>query len=171
MKDYIPLKTLDYYHPVSFKEESYDIISKGQILCPCSCKDFSIRYKGDLRKGLFGQVSLHALDENDLGISLTCNECGKSLILFDIKTDGYDAVIEENLSPVNSSHVELQTLLCPKCQKGQYFVNVKYAHYPKTETDEDGIQDYKNAFQWIWVDLECSSCSKKFKNFVDIETA
>lgn len=168
MKKYIPDRIYDFYYPISFKN-SDNIISEGKLCCPCSCTNFSVQYKGVVRKSLLGQVSLCFTYDNDICMILTCNKCGRRLTLFNNKTDGYDVIASGNSTVKSNSVDELKNFSCPRCLNSQYFVKVKYEHLPKTETDIDGISDFKNAFQWIWVDLECCSCSKKFKNFLDTE--
>lgn len=169
MKNYVPLRIFDSYTPILFKENN-SVMSKGRLCCSCSCKDFSIQYVGKLMKGIVGKISLYPSNENNLGITLSCNSCGKKLTLFDNRIDGYNAITKGASSIKRFFPEETKALSCPKCSKNQFFVEVKYEHLLKSETEQEGIQDYRNAFQWIWADLECSSCSKKLRSFLDIET-
>ncbi|MDR2956638.1 MAG: hypothetical protein LBU61_00460 [Coriobacteriales bacterium] len=169
MKDFIPHQVVDYYNPVSLIEGD-TIVSEGNLSCLCSCTSFTVQHWGETRKGILGQVELIATGENGVGMSLSCQKCGTSLTLFDSETDGYDVVVRGVTSSTKNTLKKLETLSCPKCFNKQFHVKVKYEHLPKTETDVVGLLDSKNAFQWIWVSLECNSCSKKFRNFIDHET-
>jgi len=168
VKDYVPYKVLEYYDPVTFKE-GLGVVSQGRLRCSCSSDDFAIQYIGKIRKGIIGNTYL-CEEDNAICLSLTCSSCKKSLVLFDNNIDGYDALTVDILSLTTNAYQKLLSFSCPKCGKESFQVSVEYEHLPKEETDQVGIDDYRNAFQWIRVSLVCNSCRRKFRNFVDLET-
>ena len=169
MQTYIPKKILNYYRPILYKEND-TIISSGDLCCSCSSRSFRIEIVGVIKKRLFRNISLFETSDRTIRMKLYCTECENTLELFDSRTDGYDAQSEEKALTVEHSLEDLTWVICLKCHDNQFRVRVKFEHLPKSETDQIGIIDYRNAFQWLWIDLECSSCSRKYVNFLDIET-
>jgi len=171
MKDYIPEKLKDYYVPISFKCGD-NVISEGRLQCSCSNDAFSVQYLGEIEYSLW-KPHISLTDESIIVLIISCEKCGKSICLFDSSTDGNDAVatiVEKEETPANCSTEKLNIFVCPKCKASHFELKVKYEHPPKNEVIECGIQDYQNTFGWIWVDLMCVSCKKKFKRFLDFET-
>ena len=176
--DYIPNRVHDFFVPISFEDKHDLVISSGKMRCTCSCEDFAIQYTGHLRKTLFGQIFIQATENGDLNITLTCRDCNKTLLLFDSRADGYNAIASRldgltypPFKAPEDSVFENQpnTLSCVKCKTTYYRVKVKYEHADKAETDTDYIEDYQSAFSWFVVDIECGTCAKKHRGFIDME--
>lgn len=180
MNDYIPARIYGYYYPISFKDDHYNIISTGRLVCPCSSGAFSIQYAGQLSKLMFNRVELCPTAENELVIVLICRDCGGGFLLFDNGVDGYDALVnraghsashgDDKADAPEYRHNGMHALSCEGCHSDYFKFKIKFEHPPKAEAEASGISDYKSAFTWMVIDIECDDCTKKCNGFVDLET-
>jgi len=143
-----------------------NIIVNGDLFC-CGQDYFEIIYWGKLKKNLLG---CHGLSPREDGIVLLakCIVCGNVITVFDSYTDGYDGCICNSLSPQLSG---LLNFACTKCKNCTFSLSLSLEYPPKDEMINDGIQEFDNAFSWIWISLTCHSCKHEYDNVVDMETA
>jgi len=144
--DYIPFHLVDCYKPISLKE-GHIVVSAGQIICTCGYDGFMLTYSGDLNNR-FGHCCLQPNSRGDLFIDIQCKKCGKFINLFNNHRDGYDSLVS-GAAVSDSISSEMEQLICTKCGDNANLVKIKYEHLRKTEYNDDGIPDYRNAFQWI----------------------
>jgi len=149
------------------KETNKDnIIIKGRLSC-CDNYCFSVSYFGKLKTGLLCRVAIYP-QEDVLALNAKCHVCNNEIHVFNSITDGYDGCFNTGSSLSLSGFNELY---CPKCTKTGFSIALSFEYQSKEELIEDGIQDYGNAFSWIWISPTCLSCGKIYKNIVDMETA
>jgi len=162
---YIP-KRLQQNFELSKEKHGNNIIVKGRLHC-CGQYDFTIHYFGELRQDFIGQNAIYPKNDTTFLIA-KCSICGKEIQVFNSYTDGYE-------NCVNGYHTyalpELIVFPCPKCSKDVFSIWVTFEYQSKEELEEDGVQEYENAFSWIWVSPICSSCKREMKNLIDVETS
>jgi len=124
-------------------------------------------YYGQMKRKMFYGKVIYP-QENALLVNAKCLICGKEASIFNSITDGYDGCVS---TEAFSQLSELSEFSCPKCAKAVFSIALSFEYQPEEELIEDGIQDYENAFSWIWISPTCLSCGKTYKNLVDMETA
>lgn len=104
-----------------------------------------------------------------------CKHCGKEILLFDDRYYGYDGVCAHYEQPNKHYRADgkLKTTK-PHCEGAGYKIYVTIDSTGKDDLleDSDGPiteENWKDAFEWIKIDLECSKCGKK-KNVLNLET-
>ncbi len=104
-----------------------------------------------------------------------CKHCGKEILLFDDRYYGYDGVCTHYEQPnkLYRTDGKLKTKK-PHCEGAWYKIYVTIDSTGKDDLleDSDGTiteDNWKDAFEWIKIDLECSKCGKK-KNVLNLET-
>lgn len=162
---YIP-KRLQPYFEVTSEKYGTNIIVDGILTC-CGSHEFDISFYGDLKQNWLGNKTLHAND-NGLILNAKCKKCGKDIQVFNSFIDGYDPCSEKVQS---SPKVKTNHIVCSKCSKDGFALSMTFEYQTQEELHEEGIDDYENAFSWIWVTIKCNTCGLKFKNFVDYETS
>ena len=162
---YIPQKLQEYF---ILQKETFgsNIIVRGQLSC-CGSHRFAISYFGKMETGLFCRKTIYP-QEDILALNAKCQLCRREIHVFNSITDGYDGYASID----TFSHLyELNELFCPKCTKAEFSISLSFEYQSEEELLEDGVQDYRNAFSWIWISPTCLSCGKTYKNLVDMETA
>ena len=149
------------------QEKPGDYITVKGVLSCCNQNHFSISYLGELKTTFLGHK--YIVPESGAVLWAKCKTCGKEIMVFNGKTDGYDYSVSENadLSLTLSGHAAFS---CSKCSNDFFSVCLEFQYLDKEEYIKEGIHEYENAFLWIWLTLTCSSCKKTFKNFFDMET-
>jgi len=163
---YVPKKLQENFKLI---EENHgdNILVMGAISC-CGSRDFIISYFGDLEKTLFGHKYIIG-EYNHVGLLAKCKNCGKEISLFNGFTDGYDncALGLHDVLPL----LNYNDFMCDKCKRNYFSIEICFEYQSREELEEIGIQEYENAFSWIWISVVCSSCKKKYEDLIDIETA
>ena len=166
---YIPKKLQQNFELSKEKLVVGNIIVNGSLSC-CGQSDFAIHYLGELVYSLLGRKIINVENEALVFIA-TCKICGKKIQVFNSYTDGYDGCINCENGYHEPPLPELTSFLCPKCLKNVFSIEITFEYQSKEELEEDGVQEYENAFSWIWISLTCSSCKRKLKSLIDMETA
>lgn len=150
------------------KDEKYgtNIITKGALSC-CGQYDFSVSYFGELRTDWRGNVSIFP-QYDALALTAKCKVCGKEIQVFNSFTDGYDNCV--NKTELQSMPA-MSMFPCSRCSSDYFSIEQTFEYQSREELEEEGVQEYENAFSWIWVSLTCTTCKKLFKNLVDLETS
>ncbi len=105
-----------------------------------------------------------------------CKRCGKEILLFDDRYYGYDGVCTHFETP-NKPYLENGKIKMKKshCEGAGYKIYVTISSTGKEdlidEEDSEFINEknWKDAFEWIKIDLECAKCGKK-KTALNLET-
>ncbi len=104
-----------------------------------------------------------------------CKHCGKEILLFDDRYYGYDGVCTHHDQPNTPYRTDgkIKTKK-PHCEGAGYKIYVTIDSTGKEDLfeDTDGViteENWKDAFEWIKIDLECAKCGKK-KNVLNLET-
>ena len=155
----LPKKIRPFLSAIEKNEKQDQLYVSGSLSC-CGEDSFEISVFGTVKQYLFSKMSLF---ENDNGIALMalCCQCGNTISVFDSRNDGYD----HNEVPRNESELPLQQIICRKCHRKSFRVNIRYEYSDIREIEDD------NDFSWIWISLTCSTCGAAYKNFIDCETS
>ena len=149
---YVPKKLQGNFVILQERHKWGNIIVKGELSC-CDNRSFAIKYSG--------------ADERIVFIA-TCQSCNNEIQVFNGYTDGYDNIEEEShIQPA----LKFNDFICVKCQKSSFATKIVFEYQSKEYLEEDSVNEYENAFSWIWISPVCVSCNKKYKNLVDVETA
>lgn len=111
--------------------------------------------------------------DSPLVIKLKCAVCGKEYEIFNSSKHGYDGIISnkkyEGKIPMTKKR------RCSSCNGETYQVELTISNTGKKDLMEEGgeyitEENWTTAFEWISVDLSCSTCGKKYKKWFDMET-
>lgn len=134
----------------------------GIYTCSCGGKVFHIK-----------SPDITANDYFQFSTIFICNKCGQRHLIYNSDTLGYDAMIGNAPEP-QVNQPSLFEYHCRKCTSSLFTSLITY-EYPITLTDELeelGVEsfDYWKYFTWIKINLICSNCNKKIRNFISLET-
>lgn len=146
--------------------EGDNILVNGKMKC-CEQYNFKIQYIGEIRSSLLGRKTITCHD-SELSLIAECCECRKKIEIFNNQTDGYDNCFN-GARPV--SEFSPKALECYTCSGEAFIIEITFEYQSKEDLEKDGVNDYQNAFSWIWVNLECSTCKTKYRKIIDYETA
>lgn len=132
----------------------------------------NVNYKNDIVVGDLCccnqfEFELYEFNDENIIIDAVCSKCNKKFNLYNSLTDGYNNCISKHIN----KNIKLKKIYCKKCKKSHFKVNIKLEYPPLEELLEDKIYPVDNAFSWIWITLTCCNCKKKYKNYVNEETA
>jgi hypothetical protein len=110
-------------------------------------------------------------------ITAKCKNCGKEILLFDSRYYGYDGVCSHFENPNKEYGTDGKAKIKKEhCADAGYKVYVTFSNTGKEDLFENDMGDgtiteenWKDAFDWIIVHLECSKCGRKVK-VLDLET-
>lgn len=124
-------------------EEHDDVAMSGHLICDCGCKSFEIFHTGKKTRGIFSAYLVKK--DKQIVIKTVCNQCGKSFVIYDSKTDGlYPLITEEYLEQKFRLKNDDET----------YEIVMMYNYYPK---------DFKtNQFYDLFIKIQNSEI-KKFR--------
>lgn len=165
-----------------YKGSQYVVLSKqrmtaqdigtGDFLKPNGCVaylDITVEYKILSEK-------LAKMSTGYTYLTAKCQKCGKEILLFDSRMHGYDGLIE-SLEGKERNHDSTGTTKQKKshCKDSGYKIHMTFSSTGKEDliTETDGLiteENWKDAFDWLTVDLECGKCAKLTKSWQDIET-
>ena len=142
--------------------------TQASIHCLCGSESFELLYYGKISKKLFSRDSIICDDDEILILEAVCTSCKKNIVLFDSRTDGYSAQIEEN-SHKFVQKFPIKKYTCKKCQCTEFKVNMRIEYSDMDEIDYDLCR--ADCYSWIWIDVECKQCKSRINGIVDMETA
>ena len=122
---------------------------KSQVVCTCGEQSFSIFYKGEAAKSLFGKIALFPSDDGSLHVAGECTNCGNAILLFTQHEDGEERATAPQL--------------CLKCRKNSWKLAMEL-EYSEEEEELSPAQ-----CQWERVSLECTICGYKARHYLDLE--
>lgn len=161
-----PKRIVNYATEISYQKAGE--ITRASIRCECGARDFQLFYRGKLVNGFLGPNLITCDDDGLLTLTAICCKCQTKIELFDSRTDGYSAKIEETPRDGNWSREE-KKYLCKKCgsQAFQIWVGIEYSGMEEI----DDLLDPEDYYSWIWIDVVCSNCKTNIQGLVDMETA
>lgn len=162
----LPRRIVDYATEIS--HERAGEITRASIRCDCGEKEFQLFYKGKLVHGFFKSNLITCDDDGLLTLAAVCCKCQMRIELFDSRTDGYSANLEETPKGRNLFRKE-KKYLCKKCgsQAFQVCFSVEYSGMEEL----DDFLDPEDCYSWIWIDVICSNCKTVIQGLIDMETA
>jgi len=100
-------------------------------------------------------------------------KCGKEILIFDSSKHGYDGLISE--LKYSDNYIMQKKSACRQCKGDTYNVHIKINHSGKHDVisqAEPAINEdnWTEAFGWVVIDLECSTCGKTSKSWMSLET-
>jgi len=141
-------------------------IWQATICCKCNYDIFRIHILGETdSEGL-----LHCTENGSFRVELSCQYCGRTILLFDPTLHGYNAMIDE-LSPPPTLPRQAKTHYECQCSNNtfQVAVAVFYDANPATLASFT-IKERNNSYGWFYAFLKCAACNRLI-NFVDYECA
>lgn len=143
----------------------------GKIVCTCGCEKFRIMQNEDAEY----DDSLPYGEQDGMKINAICEKCGKTLLLFDQATQGYDGFVCHDYKTAPDE--KLTPLRCKKCGKEVFRVKLGIEVEDRAQfieecvadaPDEFAPEDYVDAFNWITVDFLCEDC-KNADEWISLE--
>ena len=136
----------------------------GKIVCNCGCEKFRIMQNEDMEY----DSSLPYGEQDGIKVIAVCEKCGKTLLLFDQATQGYDGFVCHDCK--TASDESLTPLKCKKCGEGAFGVKMEIEVEDKEQfieecvneyPDEFSPEDFVDAFNWITVNIHCENCENE----------
>lgn len=162
----IPNRIKQYFLLTDQRQNGENTLVSGRLRC-CEQPTFSLRTVGAVQHGLFHRMSLYPGAEG-LAIRAVCAQCGRDILVFDARFDGYDNCFSGTGETSFSTAGSVQ---CMKCGGGIFSVELRFEYPDRQELADLGCTNPENAFTWIWISLTCSQCGKRYTDFVSHETA
>ena len=159
----IPKRIHSSFSTTEEKKDGENILIEGKLTC-CNSYSFEIHVVGDIKRVPFNGMYLYPKGDK-IAIEACCEDCGSNILVFDSDQDGYDRCNE-----IIERHFGLEQVKCKRCHNSFFSVEIRYEYPDFQELIDLGITEPDDAFTWIWISLECKTCGKKYKNFIDCET-
>lgn len=145
---------------------------EGKIVCVCGGDKFRILQNENHKRS----DHLPYGEWDGIKINAICEKCGKTYLLFDQATQGYDGFVCHDFKTASDDN--LTSLKCKKCGKEVFSVKLGIEVEDKEQfeecvtdyPDEFSPEDFVNAFNWITVDTCCDSC-KSNDEWISLELA
>ena len=147
------------------RQDGENALISGRLIC-CGQSDFSLRVVGTMHRGLFHRMNLYPGGE-ELALGATCAKCGKRILVFDDKSDGYDTCFS---ATGETSFSTAGPVRCAKCGGESFSVDLRFEYPDERELADLDCATPENAFTWIWASLTCAGCGKKYTDFISSET-
>ena len=155
------------------KKDTFSVM--GGLRCSCGCEAFKVHFCGEAKRKHIEVLEF----ENTFVVSVVaaCRDCGRKWVIFDSQKHGWENVCGEK----SQSHEmpSMQIWYCRKCSGKDFFAAVRLTSYSQEAFAEDyreeiaagnfSASDWKEAFCWIALDLSCTACGRKTKNWLDYE--
>lgn len=155
-----------------------DNIIEGQVVCSCGSTSFCLLYSGTTT--IYNGQKIPCSIETDTGvffvIKARCRKCEKEHLLFDSGLHGWDVKVcpelGKNVMIPRPESIEWE---CVKCKQGEHAIKILFCYGSEedvTEAIEEGLIDNPaDAFEWIYITIECLTCGLVSEKWVDYETA
>ena len=162
----IPERIKPYFLLTDQRQSGENTLVSGRLLC-CEQHSFRIRTVGTMQHSLFHRLQLQPGPEG-LAFGATCAKCGRTIPVFDARSDGYDNCF----SPKGETSLSAaEPLRCPKCGGEFSSADLRFEYPGEQELADLGCRDPGNAFTWIWASLTCAGCGRRHTDFISCETA
>jgi DNA-directed RNA polymerase subunit RPC12/RpoP len=158
-------------------EESNESLCKGHVVCDCLNDEFEIYYYGTIHNKLFKSQILRpikdVIDQTDtIGIIAKCPKCGHEVLVFDSNIHGYNSFLNKKVRIKRDLY---QQLNCLKCNSKLFKIKAEFNFVENDNIDSLELLQITtdkqvSSFDWLNIDILCSSCLKEFWHFIDFET-
>lgn len=139
---------------------------QATICCKCGSGIFGIRTSGKTN----ASGSLCDTEQEFQRAELSCQDCGRNILLFDPVLHGYDAMIGEHSLTSASQRKANNIYQCQcGCELFQAAISVVYDTDPETLL-ELTMKQRNNSYGWFNAQLKCTACNR-LVNFIDYECA
>lgn len=141
-------------------------IWQAAVCCKCNSDVFGIRILGETdSEGL-----LHGTEHGSLRVELSCQDCRRSILLFDPTLHGYNAVGDEfGSAPIQPTEAKIQHDC--QCNNNRFRVAVAVVYDANPETLASfTTKERNNSYGWFYAYLKCTACNRLIK-FIDYECA
>jgi hypothetical protein len=166
------------------KTRATDQMFVAQVVCTCGCRDLNLMHSGGTR-----EENGHAIPQTAeidgkffMMIRADCPECQKTHLVFDKDYHGWDGfVCARETGYRQNPRPDLVPWQCVKCQSTSHLITVLVSmdkeiileDGPVTGPDDATILDDSNwpeGFDWITMEIICSSCGHKTEEWLSYET-
>lgn len=160
------------------KEEIDEATLVGDLHCQCGSIEFQILYPDKTVK--FQEKDLPC--DIEIGghwffiIKAVCVKCMREYLLFDADFHGWDGVMCHDVKKANLPRPHLVTWKCLSCKNLKHKIEIKIDYETKENFIEQsrgefGMDRWPDAFQWIYISIECVNCGFEINNWINYETA
>lgn len=167
----IPKHLISILQPTGINNHAQQVT--GDIICTCGCPTFAIQYVGNPHRTFLRVVEIQT--NYYLIIGVVCDNCSQQHLIFDHDFHGWNGFVcteeEKRQLPRPASAV----WACPICQNQHHSMHVRIY----SEGQEDFIEEtagefppnnWTEAFSWITIHLQCTSCLNRIKDWISYET-
>ena len=162
----IPDRIKPYFLLSNQKQDGENTLVAGRLQC-CEQHSFRVWTVGTVRRNLLHRLQLQPGPEG-LAIAAACAKCGREILVFDARSDGYDNCFSPKEEPSLSA---AEPLRCPKCGGESFSVDLRFEYPGEQELADLGCEQPENAFAWVWASLTCAGCGRRFTDLISCETA
>jgi len=157
--------------------ECDDSILSCDIECNCGGQVFEVLFPGQTH--LYQGKEIPCTMEIDFNffflIKAKCKKCQSEYLLFDKDYHGWDAFVCGFATSANKPRPPLIPWTCLDCGNGTHNVKVQFCYGDidqiLEELNDFPIDNIADAFEWIYINIECSNCGKETQHWVSYETA
>ncbi len=167
MKTGVPNYLKEYFFAEKYPENvEKAFLLHGSLYCTCGGEHFCVireRYES-------------ALPLIPVMLQAKCKQCGKVILVFDESQNGYNAIVEAAEGyHYRKEYSVVYKSPCRKCGADSYKLEIKILNTGKKDLymgsgDIINESNWDNAFEWVSINLECSSCGRKSKKYFEYET-
>jgi DNA-directed RNA polymerase subunit M/transcription elongation factor TFIIS len=171
----IPNHLNDIFH-TNLDADHSEFVVEGKIVCTCGCENLEIHFVGN-DEHFTKDKSIRTLDIEGhvfLNIQVNCPDCKSNYLIFDIDSHGWNGFLlgEQNRKKMRP---QAKAWYCRKCNnlahKTDLIFYSKGIEDFKEETENElEIEQWKDVFSSIFMNIECATCGEKKAKWVDCET-
>lgn len=173
----IPAHLRDIFHPIGENNSEYEV--SGIIRCRCNSESFHLLTFSEYEDGTIGLAGYG--DKFGLVVKATCAACHARYTLFDDSCHGYNGVIVRDDHTLTVPDHMLKPWDCAVCEESAYTINMTLQSMGREEFITElqiaegntgfAPEDWLNAFDWIFITLNCHKCGHRHENWLDHECA
>lgn len=149
----------------------------GDLLCRCGSKSFRMNYPGKTQefKGKVHPCTIEIDGNFFFLIKAICTKCDMEYLLFDKHFHGWDGFLCHDKKEASLPRPVLVPWECLSCGNMGHKVTIEVSSLGKDDfmdatKGKFGEDKWQDAFEWIWISIECTKCGLKTENWVDYET-
>lgn len=148
----------------------------GTIKCSCGSENFIVNFYGDqIDDPEVNGIQVKEFHDGFLVmVSAKCMACSKEHVIFDSDHHGWDSWVNES-NTGNQKRPQLEEWHCNTCGKSDHLLEVGIQSEGKENWksemgDHSDSDDWKEAFGWITVGIQCNSCKEHNPEWLSYET-
>ncbi len=159
------------------EECKHNDILAGMLQCPCGCTEHRLMYPGQTHeyRGATRPCTAEVHGEFFFIVKAVCEECKAEHLVFDKHFHGWDGLMCHDERESQLPRPPLVPWECLSCHSLSHEILIRIALVPKDDFIEQsygefGEERWPDAFEWIWISIECCRCGLKTEDWVDYET-